>query len=207
MLFSQPILLLLAAYCGFVAANPLDRRAAPTATLDTATVTGVASGSVNEWLGIPFALPPTGNRRFRLPQLIPSYHTSFSATAYGPSCPQQATTSYIPPGLPAETLDYLALITVSNVTGSEDCLTVNVVAPADATPESNLPVVIWIFGGGFESGSTSSYDGSVIVNKSIALNVPAVYVSINYRLTAFGFLASEEVKQARVGNLGLQDRE
>ncbi|OAX38450.1 alpha/beta-hydrolase, partial [Rhizopogon vinicolor AM-OR11-026] len=84
-------------------------------------------------------------------------------------------------------------------------LTVNVVAPADATPESNLPVVIWIFGGGFESGSASPYDGSVIVNTSIALNVPAVYVSINYRLTAFGFLASEEVKQAGVGNLGLQD--
>jgi len=58
MLFSQPIPLLLATYCGFGAASPLDRRAAPTATLDTATVTGVASGSVNEWLGIPFALPP-----------------------------------------------------------------------------------------------------------------------------------------------------
>ena len=60
MIFSQPIhiLVLLGAYCGFVAASPLDRRAAPTVTLDTATVTGIASGSVNKWLGIPFALPP-----------------------------------------------------------------------------------------------------------------------------------------------------
>jgi len=58
MLFSQPFLLLLGAYCSFVTAGPLDKRAAPTVTLDTATVTGVASGAVNKWLGIPFALPP-----------------------------------------------------------------------------------------------------------------------------------------------------
>jgi hypothetical protein len=57
MLFSQPILVLLRAY-SILAASPLEKRAAPTVTLDTATVTGVASGSVNEWLGIPFALPP-----------------------------------------------------------------------------------------------------------------------------------------------------
>ncbi|OAX31731.1 alpha/beta-hydrolase [Rhizopogon vinicolor AM-OR11-026] len=209
MLFLQPILLWLAAYCGFVADSPLDRRAAPTVTLDTATVTGVASCSVNEWLGIPFALPPeTGNFRFQPPQPIPSYNTSFSATTYGPSCPQQNATLSIPPGLHAETLDYLTP-TVSNITVSEDCLTVNVVAPADATPESNLPVAIWIFGRGLESGSTraSPFDGSVVVNNLIALSVPVVYVRINYRLTAFGFLASEEVKQTGVGNLGLQDQQ
>jgi len=58
MLLSQYILVLLAVYCSFVAAIPLDKRTAPTVTLDNATVTGVTSGSVNEWLGIPFALPP-----------------------------------------------------------------------------------------------------------------------------------------------------
>jgi acetylcholinesterase len=56
--FPQRILVLLGAYFGLVAASPLDRRAAPTVTLDNVTVTGVASGSANEWLGIPFALPP-----------------------------------------------------------------------------------------------------------------------------------------------------
>ncbi|OAX36715.1 alpha/beta-hydrolase [Rhizopogon vinicolor AM-OR11-026] len=203
MLFSQPILVLLGAYYAIVAASPLDRRAAPTVTLDAATVTGVASGSVNEWLGIPFALPPTGNLRFQLPQPISSYNTSFSATAYGPSCPQQAATFSIPSGLPTETVDYLTS-TLSNITGSEDCLTVNVFVPADATPASNLPVVIWIHGGGFESGSASTYNGSVIVNNAIDLNVPTIYVSMDYR--AFGFLASEEVKQAGVGNLGMQDQ-
>ncbi|OAX36717.1 alpha/beta-hydrolase [Rhizopogon vinicolor AM-OR11-026] len=168
------------AYCAIVAASPLDRRAAPTVTLDAATVTGVTSGSVNEWLGIPFALPPTGNLRFQLPQPIPSYSTSFSATAYGPSCPQQAATFSIPSGLPTETVDYLTSM-LSNITGSEDCLTMNVVAPVDATLGSNLPVVIWIYGGGYETGGTSSYNGSVIVNKAIDLNVPAIYVSMNYR--------------------------
>jgi len=58
MLLSQHIFLLFGAYCAFVTASPLDRRAAPTVTLDTAIVTGVASGLVNEWLGIPFTLPP-----------------------------------------------------------------------------------------------------------------------------------------------------
>ncbi|OJA18273.1 hypothetical protein AZE42_04997 [Rhizopogon vesiculosus] len=207
MLFSQPFLLLLGAYCSFVTASPLDKRAAPTVTLDTATVTGVASGSVNKWLGIPFALPPTGNLRFQLPQPIPTYTTSFSALAYGPACPQQPPTIPAPPGLVSETVNYLTTTIYNAVTpSSEDCLTVNVVAPATATPGSNLPVVIWIYGGGYETGGTSSYDGSVIVNKAITLNVPAIYVSMNYRVTAFGFLASQEVKDAGVGNLGMQDQ-
>ena len=50
--------LFLGTYCGFVAASPLNQSAVPTVTLDNAIVTGVASGSVNKWLGIPFALPP-----------------------------------------------------------------------------------------------------------------------------------------------------
>ncbi|KAG0694304.1 Alpha/Beta hydrolase protein [Suillus ampliporus] len=174
---------------------------APTVTLDNATVTGIASGSVNKWLGIPFALPPTGNLRLQLPQPIPPYNTSFSATAYGFSCPQQSL--IVPLGLSAKILEYL---TTTNNPTSEDCLTLDVIAPADATPESNLPVVVWIFGGGFQTGGSSDHDGSVIVNKAIDLKIPAIYVSMNYRLGAFGFLASEEVIQAGVGNLGLQDQ-
>ncbi|KAH9040259.1 carotenoid ester lipase precursor [Lactarius hengduanensis] len=88
----------------------------------------------------------------------------------------------------------------------EDCLTLNVIAPADARPGSKLPVVVWIYGGGFEVGSSAFNDGSIIVNHSIALQQPVVYVSMNYRLSAFGFLASQEVKDAKVGNLGLWDQ-
>ncbi|KAF8838353.1 alpha/beta-hydrolase, partial [Paxillus ammoniavirescens] len=64
----------------------------------------------------------------------------------------------------------------------------------------------WIYGGGFEEGATSSYNGTVIVDKAISLGVPAIYVSMNYRLNAFGFLASQEVKDAGIGNLGLRDQ-
>ncbi|KAF9057265.1 carotenoid ester lipase precursor [Panaeolus papilionaceus] len=90
----------------------------------------------------------------------------------------------------------------------EDCLTINVVTPTIATPSSKLPVVLWIYGGGFERGTASFplYDGGVIVERSILLGTPVIYASINYRLTGFGFLGGKEVKAAGIGNLGLQDQ-
>jgi carboxylesterase type B len=111
-------------------------------------------------------------------------------------------------GLAAEATDYL----VNSIFGqvfpdSEDCLTLNIVKPATATATSNLPVLVWIFGGGFVLGSTSMYDGSAIVTKSQKLGQPVIFVSMNYRLSGLGFLASKEVREAGVGNLGLQDRE
>lgn len=63
----------------------------------------------------------------------------------------------------------------------EDCLTVDVVRPAGTTADSKLPVVFWIYGGGFEFGSTSAEDGAKLVQKSVALDAPMVYVAVNYR--------------------------
>ncbi|KIJ19264.1 hypothetical protein PAXINDRAFT_8620 [Paxillus involutus ATCC 200175] len=147
------------------------------------------------------------NLRFQVPQCLPPYTTSFSATAYGLACLQQAAQFPAVSGLPAETLEFLAgLNSLAPPPSGEDCLTLNVIAPADATPDSKLPVVVWIYGGGFEEGASSPYNGTVIVDKAIALGVPAIYVSMNYRLNAFGFLASQEVKDAGVGNLGLRDQ-
>ncbi|KAF8838648.1 alpha/beta-hydrolase [Paxillus ammoniavirescens] len=205
---SQITLLLMLAGLAGAFGSPLEEYSLPTVTLNSATVTGISSGSMNKFLGIPFAQPPTGNLRFQLPQALPPYNSSFSATAYGPACPQQAIGSPLVSGLPAETLDYLAntIFNIVTLPSAEDCLTLNVVAPAEATPDSKLPVVAWIYGGGFEIGGTSQYDGSIIVEKAISLGVPAIYVSMNYRLNAFGFLASQEVKDAGVGNLGLQDQ-
>ncbi|KIK96774.1 hypothetical protein PAXRUDRAFT_825611 [Paxillus rubicundulus Ve08.2h10] len=205
---SQIALLLL--LVGLAGASLLRDRSCPTVTLDSATVTGVSvpSKSVNEFLGIPFAQPPTGNLRFRLPQALPPYNASFSATAYGPACPQQALTLLTVPGLPAEALGNMTSTLNRVIAGpfAEDCLTLNVVAPADATPNSKLPVVVWIYGGGFEVGGTSKYDGGLLVNTSVSLDVPVIYVSMNYRLNAFGFLPGREVKDAGVGNLGLHDQ-
>ncbi|KAH9970757.1 Alpha/Beta hydrolase protein [Lactifluus volemus] len=64
----------------------------------------------------------------------------------------------------------------------------------------------WIFGGGFEIGGTATYDGGSIVSRSLDLKQPVVYVSMNYRLSAFGFMPGKEVKTAKIGNLGLQDQ-
>jgi carboxylesterase type B len=181
--------------------------AAPTVVLDSGTFTGTIDGSTQKFLGIPFAQPPVGDLRYQLPQTIPAYNGSYDATNFGLSCGQQAIDLPILSGLVAEAADYV----VNSIFGqvfpdSEDCLTLNVVKPASATSSSNLPVLVWIFGGGFELGGPSMYDGGVIVSRSIALGSPVIYVSMNYRLTGFGFLASEEVKAAGVGNLGLQDQ-
>ncbi|KAJ3829345.1 Alpha/Beta hydrolase protein [Lentinula raphanica] len=189
---------------GLALASPL---ASPTVVLDSATVTGVTSGNTQEFLGIPFAQPPLGPLRFNLPQPIPPYNMSFSATSMGPACPQQAVDLPILTGLAAETVDFI----VNSIYGfifpdDEDCLTINVIRPATATASSQLPVLVWIFGGGFELGGPQMYDGTTIVERSIELDEPVIYVSMNYRVTAFGFLASQEVKDAGVGNLGLQDQ-
>lgn len=189
---------------GLVSASPL---AAPTIKLDSATFTGVNSGSVSEFLGIPFAQPPVGDLRFRLPQPISSYNGSFTVTSFGPACPQQSVDLPIVSGLAQDAIDYI----VNSIYGlvfpdDEDCLTLNVIKPASATANSKLPVAVWIFGGGFELGSPSMYDGSAIVQRSIDLGQPLVYVSMNYRVSGFGFMPGEEIKAAGVGNLGLQDQ-
>ncbi|KAF8158420.1 carotenoid ester lipase precursor [Crassisporium funariophilum] len=181
--------------------------AVPTIKLDGGTFTGKASGTTQKFLGIPFAKPPVGDLRYRLPQTIPAYNGSYDATNFGLSCGQQAIELPIVQGLVGDAANYI----VNSIFGqvfpdSEDCLTVNVVKPASATSSSKLPVVVWMFGGGFLLGSTSMYDGASIVSRSQVIGSPVIYVSMNYRLTGFGFLAGKEVKAAGIGNLGLQDQ-
>ncbi|KAG6902247.1 hypothetical protein C0995_002619 [Termitomyces sp. Mi166 len=193
-----------------VFATPL---AAPTVRLDNATVTGTNFGLVSKFLGIPFARPPVGDLRLRLPQPIPLYTASFSATSYGLSCPQQSVEFPIIGGLPKAVLEFIHNdIFNGGLLDSEDCLTLNVVKPRSATPGDNLPVIVVC---GFEIGGTAMYDGAIIVGRSIDIGVPAIYVDIfyftgllgvNLRLLGFGFLGGREVKEARVGNLGLHDQ-
>ncbi|KAH9060190.1 carotenoid ester lipase precursor [Lactarius vividus] len=179
----------------------------PIVTLDRGSFVGTTANSTNKFLGIPFAKPPIGDLRFRLPQAFGPYVGRHNATAFGLSCPQQAAPLAVPDGLPPQTLQFLSSLgSGATVPTGEDCLTLNVIAPAYVKPGSKLPVVVWIYGGGFEDGSSAFFDGSVIVDRSIALHQPVIYVSMNYRLGAFGFLASQEVKDAKVGNLGLWDQ-
>ncbi|KAF9028912.1 carotenoid ester lipase precursor [Hymenopellis radicata] len=181
--------------------------AAVTVSLDNATITGTGTSTVSKFLGIPFGQPPTGELRFQLPKAVDAYAGAISATSFGPSCPQQAVKLPILTGVPAEVVDYV----VNSIFGvvlpsAEDCLTINVIKPATANATSKLPVAAWIFGGGFELGGTQMYDGTGIVERSIKLGAPIIYVSMNYRVSAYGFLAGKEVKAAGVGNLGLHDQ-
>ncbi|EGN93872.1 hypothetical protein SERLA73DRAFT_78246 [Serpula lacrymans var. lacrymans S7.3] len=190
--------------CGMVAATPLSQKSPPSVKLDAAIFTGTTNGSVSAFLGIPYVQPPVGDLRFHLPQAIPAYNGTYNASAYGPSCPQQ--TFKVPGNLTAETEAILASLVADGSPQSEDCLTINIFTPAGATSNSNLPVAVYFFGGGFAVGAASRYPGGVIVNRSLELNEPVIYVSLNYRINGFGFLGGQEVMDAGVANLGLHDQ-
>ncbi|EIM86204.1 carotenoid ester lipase precursor [Stereum hirsutum FP-91666 SS1] len=188
---------------------PHARSSGPTVQLDQGTFLGNATANVTQFLGIPYAIPPVDTLRLTIPRANLPYNGTFNATAFGPSCPQQTSS------IPATSLAVLApfLGELSGLTGgsstnvqSEDCLNLDVILPNDTPSEAKLPVVVWIYGGGFEDGELLNDDGGVIVQRSIDLGTPVIYVAMNYRLSAFGFLPGQEVKEAGVGNLGLQDQ-
>ncbi|KAI0741825.1 carotenoid ester lipase precursor [Daedaleopsis nitida] len=196
----------------FVYASPVvDRRAASVVQLGGANVAGTVSGSVESFLGIPYAQPPVGNLRFRLPQLRTTYEGAVDATAFGNQCLQSPVA--IPSTTPPEVLQGIfglsGFLTASpEVSQSEDCLYLNVIRPATTTPDAKLPVLFWMHGGAFALGSNAMpvYNGSRIVERSVEIGEPVVFVAINYRLNVFGFLGGHEVKDAGVGNLGLHDQ-
>ncbi|KAI0028025.1 carotenoid ester lipase precursor [Vararia minispora EC-137] len=179
----------------------------PTVILDNGTFIGSALGTIDSFLGIPFALPPVGELRFRAPQPNDPYRGLYNAGAFGPACIQQ------PLNLP-DIVNPTALSSLTEILSAlptpaaedEDCLTLDIVKPAGVTSESKLPVVYWIFGGGFEIGYSAIYNGSAIVERSLELGMPVVYVAVNYRLSALGFPAGKETREAGNGNLGFQDQ-
>ncbi|KAI9164105.1 Cholinesterase [Paramyrothecium foliicola] len=143
------------------------------------------------YLGIPFAKPPTGERRFQRPHYIDkAFSETRNATSYGPACPQ-----YSPP----------------NVFGtdiSEDCLTINVVRPAGTKPDAKLPILVWIYGGGFDGGGSSDprYNMSGLVRLSQDMGKPIVGVSFNYRINKLGFMQSPELLTEGSTNAGFHDQ-
>ncbi|KAI0322092.1 carotenoid ester lipase precursor [Amylostereum chailletii] len=156
----------------------------PTVKLDDAVFTGTLDDAAASFLGIPFALPPTGDRRFRLPVPAAAYGGNVDASAYGFSCPQQPMT--LPSGLDGalkKVLDAAVNTLYEDVTPeNEDCLTLNVVKPANAKPGDKLPVV------------------------AIGGSATFAFSAARPWLFSFGFLAGKEVKAEGVGNLGLQDQ-
>ncbi|KAN0094321.1 Alpha/Beta hydrolase fold [Tylopilus felleus] len=186
---------------------------APWVTLDYGAFQGFYSaGDTESFLGMPFAQPPVGPLRFNKPVPPQPFSDVRNATLFGNACPQQpllAPNESLPdiPGLSGTTQYLLELVSSSLVSNaSEDCLYLNVVRPAGVSEGVDLPVIVWIYGGGFENGDASAYNGTQIVSRSLSLKSPVIFVSFNYRLNAFGFLGGKEVQAAGVGNLGLLDQ-
>ncbi|XP_072799278.1 acetylcholinesterase isoform X3 [Vicugna pacos] len=150
-------------------------------------------GPVSAFLGIPFAEPPVGPRRFLPPEPKRPWSGVLDATAFQSVCYQYVDTLY--PGFEGTEMWN------PNRELSEDCLYLNVWTPYPR-PVSPTPVLIWIYGGGFYSGASSLdvYDG-----RFLAQAEGTVLVSMNYRVGAFGFLALPGSREAP-GNVGLLDQ-
>lgn len=177
----------------------------PVVEIDYAAYQGALEGNVQRFLGIPYAQPPVGDLRLHRPLPIPRIGSSkdlFPALNFSDSCPQQ---NYTLPKLPD--IDYSPLRGfVTKVKPSEDCLYLNVFRPAGVSVDTKLPVVVYIYGGGFATGDASLFDATALVSRSVELGKPVIYVSFNYRVNGFGFLAGKEVKEAGVANLGIHDQ-
>ncbi|KAF2686757.1 lipase 3 precursor [Lentithecium fluviatile CBS 122367] len=192
----------------FAAPAQVAKRAAPTviAPSPAATITG-KSGDVETFNGIPFAKPPVGSLRLKPPQPITSAIGKVDGTVIPKACPQfffSVDDSSLPTGVLGTILNTPLFQTVTNA--GEDCLTINVQRPAGTTSSSKLPVLFWIFGGGFELGSTQMYDGTSLVAESVSQGKPIIFVAVNYRVGGFGFLPGKEILKDGSANLGLLDQ-
>ena len=163
----------------------------PTAVTRGGPVTGLLKHGVLLFAGIPYAAPPTGADRFRPPEPAEPWAAPLDATRFGPVAWQQGTMLG-------------GLLGTSSMNMDEDCLRLNVATPA--VDDARRPVMVWIHGGGFTSGSGSTpwYNGA-----SFAARGDVVVVSINYRLGALGFLHLAEIggdDHASSGLLGILDQ-
>lgn len=146
---------------------------------------------VRKFLGIPYAQPPVGDLRWRPPVPAEDWSGVRDATAFGPHCMQ--------PHIYSD-------MRFRDSGESENCLTLNIWAPK-VKPGQKLPVMVWIYGGGFLAGSTSEprQDGTHLAHKGV------IVVSMNYRLGIFGFFAGSglaaESPHHAAGNYGLMDQQ
>ena len=157
---------------------------------DKGSVSGVpgANPAIIVFKGIPFAAPPVGDLRWKPPVPAAKWDGVLKADHYGNTCMQRSRNA-----------------AAQNPPVSEDCLYLNVWTPAKSANEK-LPVMVWIYGGGFSGGSASnpSFDGEGLAAKGV------VRVSMNYRLGILGFLAHPELDKESPnhtsGNYGLLDQ-
>src|SRR5882757_324449 len=165
---------------------------ASTVKIDTGKLEGKSDGTISAFLGIPFAKPPVGDLRWKPPVAPLKWKGMRKATGFGSRCMQGPIYSdmiFRDPGI------------------SEDCLYLNVWTPSKlGKTKDTLPVMVWIYGGGFAAGATSEprQDGTNLAKEGV------VVVSMNYRLGIFGFFAHPELAKENshnaTGNYGLMDQ-
>ncbi|KAF8624905.1 hypothetical protein AX15_005649 [Amanita polypyramis BW_CC] len=178
--------------------------------LDT-TFTGVEhplsapDARIHQYRGIKYASVP---ERFRQSRLWTKYPAVTDASKHGPICPQIRNGKGVEAmlGLPADAIPKEIL-----QQDEFECLNLTITSPAGLTPQSHLPVMLWIHGGGDRGhGSHWLYDGGGLVRKSMAIKKPVIVVAINFRIGLFGFTASshlgEDGSDEGVGNYGLRDQ-
>ena len=162
----------------------------PQVKTHSGTVEGKDDGKVKSFLGIPYAQPPVGNLRWMAPVPLAKWSGVKKATEFGSHCMQGKVYGdmvFHDPG------------------ASEDCLTLNIWVP-DKHVEPKLPVMVWIYGGGFVAGTTSEgrQEGSHLAQQGV------IVVSMNYRLGVFGFFVHQELAKESghnsAGNYGLLDQ-
>jgi para-nitrobenzyl esterase len=153
-------------------------------------LSGVTADGIRAFKGVPYAVPPVGQGRWRPPVAAPRWNGVRDARDFGPACVQ-----------PTPRVQTIYSSDLGRT--SEDCLTLNIWAPTDA---QKAPVIVWIHGGALVAGSSREtlYDGARLASEGV------VVVSINYRLGVLGYLAhpalSAESPEGLSGNYGLMDQ-
>jgi para-nitrobenzyl esterase len=173
------------------ALNGFARSETPMAKIETGSLQGATEYNMNVFKGIPYAAPPVGELRWRPPQPAASWTGTRDASKFGDSCPQP----------------YLKNLSVDlGLPGNEDCLKLNVFTPQK--PGKDLPVMVWIHGGGLLVDGTkdSQFQPIGLVKNDV------IVVTFDYRIGALGFFASEELvaeakaKGEPVANYGTMDQ-
>jgi para-nitrobenzyl esterase len=163
-------------------------------SIDSGAISGkVLTSGVKAYFGIPFAEPPLGDLRWRAPQKVEAWKGVYHADRLAPECIQV---------LRRHNLNHY----FGEEATSENCLYLNIWANQDAKSGAKLPVVVWIYGGGFTLGSSgmAMYDGENVAKKG------TIFVSFNYRVGILGNLAHPELTAESAhhasGNYGLMDQ-
>ena len=192
--FHQPGVLTGAALLGLAAIGAGNAAPPAMVRVDSGQLQGMVDDGVVSYKGIPFAAPPVGELRWRPPQPVAPWTGVRQAAEFGADCMQGR---FGPPPGPGAS---------PGRAPSEDCLFLNVWSPASAAPGAKLPVMFWIYGGGFTGGSSSmpGTSGTQFAKQGV------VMVAVNYRVGRFGFFAfpalSREHPEEPKGNYAYMDQ-